>query len=120
MLISVHPKLPMRNKHITRNYYINGLGFTEFGDGDHPEYLMVKKDNTEIHFFLFPGLVPTDNYGQLYIRTTDIDSIYEKLIQNKIEIHPSGHLQNKPWGQREFSLLDPDMNLLTFGQSIHS
>jgi len=24
----------------------------------------------------------------------------------------------KPWGQKEFALLDPDHNLLTFGQAI--
>jgi hypothetical protein len=27
-------------------------------------------------------------------------------------------LAKKPWGQQEFSLLDPDHNLLTFGESI--
>jgi len=27
-------------------------------------------------------------------------------------------LETKPWGQKEFSVLDPDNNLLTFGQSI--
>ena len=30
----------------------------------------------------------------------------------------AGHLQIKPWGQKEFSLLDPDYNLLTFGESM--
>jgi hypothetical protein len=34
-----------------------------------------------------------------------------------MEIHPNGKLQTKPWGQKEFSILDPDNNLLTFGQS---
>jgi hypothetical protein len=33
-------------------------------------------------------------------------------------MHPNGYLETKPWGQKEFSLLDPDNNLLTFGQSI--
>jgi hypothetical protein len=27
-------------------------------------------------------------------------------------------LATKPWGQREFSLLDPDHNLLTFGETV--
>jgi hypothetical protein len=40
------------------------------------------------------------------------------LLANKTPIHPNGKLQNKPWGQREFALLDPDNNLLTFGQSL--
>ncbi len=36
----------------------------------------------------------------------------------KLAIHPNDPLQIKPWGQKEFSLLDPDHNLLTFGQSV--
>jgi hypothetical protein len=40
------------------------------------------------------------------------------LLDNKIWIHPNGQLEIKPWGQKEFALLDPDHNLLTFGQSI--
>ena len=51
-------------------------------------------------------------------RTDDIDVLYQSLLANKITIHPNGDLQLKPWGQKEFSLLDPDNNLLTFGQSI--
>lgn len=34
------------------------------------------------------------------------------------DIHPNGHLALKPWKQKEFSLLDPDNNLLTFGQTL--
>ncbi len=63
-------------------------------------------------------LDPADNYGQVYIRTDDIDKFYQLLLERKTEIHPNGHLQIKAWGQREFSILDPDNNLLTFGQNI--
>lgn len=40
------------------------------------------------------------------------------MSDHKVDIHPAGHLKAKPWGQKEFSLLDPDNNLLTFGQSV--
>jgi hypothetical protein len=40
------------------------------------------------------------------------------LLGDQIPIHPNGHLETKPWGQIEFSLLDPDYNLLTFGQGL--
>jgi hypothetical protein len=40
------------------------------------------------------------------------------MLDNNVEIHPNGHLKDMPWRQREFALLDPDNNLLTFGQSI--
>ncbi|MBB6001598.1 VOC family protein [Arcicella rosea] len=118
MLTDINPKLPMRNKTITRDFYIKQLGFQEFGSADFEGYLMVQKDKIQIHFFEFTALDPTENYGQVYIRTDDIDQLYQTFLANKTIIHPAGHLQLKPWGQKEFSILDPDNNLLTFGQSV--
>lgn len=116
MLTAIHPKLPMRNRDVTRSYYLGDLGFREIGD--YGDYLMVQKEGIEIHFFAFPGLNPKENYGQVYIRTDDIDTYYKSLLEARIRIHPNGALESKPWGQKEFSLLDPDHNLLTFGQGI--
>ena|SRR5690606_2442402 len=116
MLTKINPKLPMRNKALTRDFYLNQLSFKQLGD--YGDYLIVGKDNIEIHFFEFKELDPKENYGQVYIRTDDIESLYKSLLDNKISIHPNGYLQNKPWGQKEFALLYPDNNLLTFGQNI--
>jgi hypothetical protein len=116
MLTNINPKLPMRDKGVTRDFYVNQLGFVEIGDYD--GYLMVKKENIEIHFFEFKTLNPKENYGQVYILTDAIDQLYQSLLNNKVSIHPNGKLEIKPWGQKEFALLDPDNNLLTFGQSL--
>jgi hypothetical protein len=94
------------------------LDFQETGSSDFDGYLMLKKDNIQIHFFEFKELDPKENYGQVYIRTDNIDNFYQTLLDRKIRIHPNGRLEIKPWKQMEFSLLDPDNNLLTFGQSI--
>lgn len=118
MLIDINPKLPMRNKQVTLDYYTSQLGFTVFGSPDFEGYLMLQKDHIQIHFFEFKELNPKENYGQVYIRTDDIESLYQTLIKNKTAIHPTGKLETKSWGQKEFSLLDPDNNLITFGQSI--
>jgi hypothetical protein len=118
MLTEINPKLPMRDKAVTKEYYLGKLGFQTLGDNDFDGYLMVHKDNIQIHFFEFKELDPKENYGQVYIRTTNIDEIYQSFLDNKISIHPNGKLETKPWGQKEFALLDPDNNLLTFGQSI--
>jgi hypothetical protein len=117
MLTFVNPKLPMRNKAATKEFYINQLGFVDCGAEDYDGYLMVEKDQIEIHFFEFKELNPKENYGQVYIRTSNIEELYEQMKQTKAGIHPNGHLQTKPWGQKEFSMLDPDNNLLTFGQN---
>ena len=119
MLTEINPKLPMSDKAITKDYYVNKLGFQLFGDNDFNSYLMVYKDNVQIHFFEFKELDQKENYGQVYIRTNDIDKLYQSFLDKKISIHPNGHLEIKPWGQKEFALLDPDNNLLTFGQSIN-
>lgn len=116
MLTDINPKLPMRDKEVTRKFYVTKLGFEEIGD--YEGYLMVQKDKIEIHFFEFKELDPEANYGQVYIRTDNIEGFYQILLNNKTSIHPNGPLETKPWGQMEFSVLDPDTNLLTFGQSI--
>ena len=118
MLTDISPKIPMRDKAITMDFYINQLTFQVFGNADYNGYLMAQKDNIQIHFFEFKELDPKENYGQVYIRTNDIDKLYQSMLDKKLSIHPAGHLQVKPWGQKEFSMLDPDNNLLTFGQSM--
>jgi hypothetical protein len=118
MLTEINPKLPMRDKALTKEFYIGKLGFQQFGNADYDGYLMVQKDNIQIHFFEFKELDPKENYGQVYIRTNDIENLYRSMLDKKVSIHPTGNLQIKSWQQKEFSLLDPDNNLLTFGQSV--
>ncbi len=118
MLTAINPKLPMRDKTITRDFYLNQLHFEEYGDADYDGYLMVQKDNIQIHFFEFKTIDPKANYGQVYIRTDNIDQLYQELLDQKLNLLPNEPLKIKPWGQKEFSMLDPDNNLLTFGQSV--
>jgi catechol 2,3-dioxygenase-like lactoylglutathione lyase family enzyme len=118
MFTAIHPKLPMRDKAVTREFYINKLGFQELGSADYVGYLMLKKDNIEIHFFEFKALDPKENYGQVYIRTNDIDKLYQLVLDKQFNLSGAYQLQTKPWGQKEFALLDPDNNLLTFGQGV--
>jgi hypothetical protein len=114
MLESIHPKLPMRDSRLTKLYYTSQLGFHL--KADFSNYLILEKDKIEIHFFEHKSLDPSENYGQVYFRTKKIEQVYHGMIHSGVEIHPNGHLELKPWGQKEFSLLDPDNNLLTFGE----
>jgi hypothetical protein len=47
----INPKLPMRDKNVTREFYKNMLGFREYGSADFDGYLMMEKDQIQIHFF---------------------------------------------------------------------
>jgi hypothetical protein len=70
MLTDINPKLPMRDKNVTREFYINKLGFKELGSANFDGYLMMEKDQIQIHFFEFKELAPKENYGQVYISRT--------------------------------------------------
>ena len=117
MLNQIIPKLPMRDKNATRNFYMNKLGFEDIGAQDFEGYLIVKKDQVEIHFFEHKTLNVLENYGQVYIRVINIDDVYFQFVNSGIPIHPNGSLELKRWMQKEFSILDPDHNLLTFGEA---
>ena len=117
MLTAIHPKLPMRDPVATRSFYIALLGF-QVHAAFH-EYLILQRDAIEIHFFLHPSLDPLTNDGQVYIRTNNIQALYRHWLNQGVPIHPNSPLAQKPWGQWEFALLDPDHNLLTFGSSVN-
>ncbi|MFL9832565.1 bleomycin resistance protein [Chryseobacterium terrae] len=117
MITDIIAKLPMRQKELTLNFY-KKLGFTVFGN-EFDNYLMLERDNLQLHFFEFKNLIPDENYGQIYICTKSIEDLFNKFIENKVPIHPNGHLGEKIWGQKEFSILDPDSNLITFGETLN-
>ena len=49
MLTDIHPKLPMRDKAITKDFYLNNLGFKEVND--YGDYLMVRRDKNRNSLF---------------------------------------------------------------------
>ncbi len=67
MLKDINPKLPMRDKGLTREFYVNKLGFKEIGNADFDGYLMMEYDRIQIHFFEFKELDPKENYGQILL-----------------------------------------------------
>lgn len=116
MLSEVHPKLPMRDSQATREFYTQRLGFELIGD--YGDYLLLRRDQVELHFFMFRELDPAANYGQVYIRTDDPDTLHRACREQAIRLIPAEGPEDKPWGMREFALLDPDRNLLTFGREV--
>ncbi len=116
MITAVVPKLPFIDKQATLHYYTEQLGFHLLSD--YGDYFLMEKDAAELHFFAFPGLQPSKSDFMIYLRMdAGIDVYYQKLQQRGVAIHPNGPLELKPWQQWEFSLLDPNGTLLTFGQS---
>lgn len=115
--MKVIPRLPTRDLDQTREFFEKHLLFST--QSRFPDYLIMKKAEVELHFFHFPDLDPLTNYAMVYLRMEDgIESLYEDFLRREVPIHPNGSLENKPWGLKEFAILDPNNTLLTFGQPI--
>ena len=115
MISAVIPKLPFINKDETIDFY-NTIGFQL--DADYGQYLIFSLEQTELHFFSHDNLNPKKSDFMIYLRVNaEIEKLYNRLIEKAISIHPNGKLEKKPWNQIEFSMIDSNGTLLTFGQN---
>lgn len=117
MLSSVVPKLPFIDKKQTLDFYTNQLGFIL--DADYGDYLILHREGVELHFFSYPSLEPSKSDFMIYVR---VDKEIEELYHGFLEVNPPidrlEKMEVKPWGQKEFAIIDPNGTLLTFGQSL--
>lgn len=115
------PILPSRSLSATLDFY-RRLGF----QGDvhpHGNYAILCRGSVEIHFFGFPDLVPAESIAGCYLRVSDVDAIEKDFAAASLPrtgIPRQDRLENKPWGMREFAIVDPDGNLIRIGQILPS
>lgn len=112
------PILPSRSLPSTLAFY-ERLGFDGeiLGAGD--AYAILTREDLEIHFFLHTDLVPADSWAGCYLRVADIQPLYEAFLSARLPLHGIPRMdtiEDKPWGTREFAVVDEDGNLLRVGQ----
>ncbi|PNY82682.1 bleomycin resistance protein [Deinococcus koreensis] len=111
------PTLPSRSLPQTLAFY-QRLGFGgELRGGD--TYAVVQRDGVEFHFFFHPELRPGESSAGFYLRVEDVDGVYQDFAVARLPqqgIPRMDALEDKPWGMREFAVVDPDGNLLRIGQ----
>ena len=95
------------NLNITEKFYEKLEFLTQ---GKYPDYLILERGETSIHFSLIKELNKKTNYCACYLIIDNIDSFYTECSGIGC-VHPNGQLSDQPWG-REFSILDPDWNLI--------
>ncbi len=118
MLEKMSPIMPSRNIAATEDFYERLSFFTVFRNH---EYLLMKCDGAEVHFFLHEKHRPEASDHGAYLRPTDVNALsarFEKLGLRRTGIPRFEPAENKPWGMRELVVIDPDGNLLRAGQEI--
>jgi catechol 2,3-dioxygenase-like lactoylglutathione lyase family enzyme len=104
MVIRAVPVLPARDVAETVEFWRDELGFDEVFSGG--EYGIVERDGTQVHFF--PSQIdPMENDGGCRLGVDDVDAFHEEYRE-----HVFAPLESKPWGTREFAVLDPTRNLI--------
>jgi hypothetical protein len=82
----------------------------------HPTLALISRGPIELHFWLTQDpTVPQTNGAR--VNVSGIDALYDEFLLRGA-IHPNDPLGDKPWGKREFSILDVDGNVLTFAAEI--
>jgi len=85
------------------------------------DYAILCRGALEIHLSFFPDIVPSESYLACYLRVTQVDELFQELQALELPtegIPRIGFLEDKPWGMREFYIVDPDGNLLKIGQVV--
>ena len=112
----VVPVVPARDVEQAIAFYRDRLGFEPvFRAGKPAEYAGVRRDRAEIHFFRCdePGIT---EWICFRVGVNAIDDLYAHCRGEGI-VHPDGGLNIKPWGSREFTVIDQDGVALTFFQT---
>lgn len=81
-----------------------------------PTLAMVSRDGIELHLWLTQDPAIPKASG-CRVQAEAIDALYQEYLALGV-VHPDDPLSDKPWGLREFSILDGDGNILTFAAPI--
>jgi catechol 2,3-dioxygenase-like lactoylglutathione lyase family enzyme len=114
------PILPARDLAETRRFY-EALGFRATGwwPEEFGGYAILRRGDLTMHFFAYEELSPSANYAQCYWRVQNVDALHAAC--QAAELPSSGiprldAVADKPWGMREFAIVDPNGNLVRVGQ----
>ena len=95
--------------------FYSKIGFTEVFRND-VVYSVLKMDGHFVH--LGTRMDDGAGYSQAFLEMKGVDEYYAYCLRQEVEIHRE--LVDQFYGLRDFQLLDPDGNLLTFGEHLQA
>ena len=121
ILVSAHPVIPVRDMDAALVYYTVKLGFTiVFNDANEPgetiNYAGVRRDDICLHL---QTMAPDENPTMPLIRmcVKNIETLYEEYSTKGV-IAPTGQLEPKPWGSKDFGVYDLNNTALVFYEDL--
>ena len=114
------PQLPTQSMERTLAFY-RRLGFNVAIASPGNDYAIAVRDTLEVHFFLHEDLVPRDSAFGCYCRVKDADTLYVEF--SSLGLPSAGipritTIEDKPWGMREFAIVDEHGSLIRIGHEL--
>ena len=117
------PILPSRDLHATLAFY-ERLGFENAGASpDEWDYMIIRRNGAELHFYLDPNVDPLTTPFTCYVFTENADALYAEWKALGIPADPTTGSRLHPisdmeYGMRQFAVVDPSGNQVSFGSPI--
>jgi uncharacterized glyoxalase superfamily protein PhnB len=100
----------------SKAFYIEKLGFQE--EMNAPGWAFLKLGECRLRIGDCPGILPmhqaSDHSWVGYLHVDSARELYEQYLSKGVSVW--GHLEDKPWGLREFGIVTPDGHRWVFGE----
>ncbi len=110
MMRTIMPELPCDDVPASVRHYGEVLGFSVNYEQDDLGVM----DCDEVRLLLIKRSSEHRGIGSASFYVRDVDQLYAELVRNGADVQ--GAPVSQPWGLRDFCVLDPDGNRLTFAQ----
>ena len=111
MMSRIMPELPCDDVPAAVKHYRDVLGF----DVNYEQNDLGVMDRDEVRLLLIARTLQHSGIGSASFYVRDVDALYSELVRSGADVQ--GEPVSQPWGLREFRVLDPDRNRLTFAQT---
>jgi predicted enzyme related to lactoylglutathione lyase len=112
MFERIAPTFPVRDVDAALDFY-GRLGWDVRRYAGEDEYGFASREGVEIHL---GGIADRDHHpATAYLYVTDADALAAEWRAAGAEVHGP---EDTPWGQHEGALVDPDGNIIRFGNPI--
>lgn len=110
LLERIMPELPLDDVPAGVAHYRDVLGFSV----NYQQHDIGVMDRDEVRLLLIARAERHSGIGSCYVYVADADALHAELVAKGAGVQ--GEPVSRPWGLREFRVLDPEGNQITFGQ----
>jgi uncharacterized glyoxalase superfamily protein PhnB len=110
----VAPELPVNDIGESLRHYQEKLGFEVVMTRPEGDYAIVERDGVALH--LFRNDAPPQTPGSIHVFVDGLDDLHAELQARGAEL--TQEIIRKPWGNREFRLVDSSGNSIKFTEPL--